>query len=118
MVRLFMATCMEADTCSVHSGDVQQDIYTGPHYPNSSTNEVSQNFVGHCGDGCLFELRSDPLEAHDVAAANPERVASMRKKLMAYEDTAFNPHRGTDDPMACELAMGKYGGFWGPFVFP
>eukprot|EP00038_Savillea_parva_P020803 m.32546 g.32546 ORF g.32546 m.32546 type:complete len:730 (-) comp4898_c0_seq1:218-2407(-) len=100
------------------TGDVQQDIYTGPHYPNSSTNEVSQNFVGHCGDGCLFELRSDPLEANDVAAANPERVASMRKKLMAYEDTAFNPHRGTDDPMACELAMGKYGGFWGPFVFP
>ena len=22
------------------TGDVQQDMYTGPHYPNSSTNEV------------------------------------------------------------------------------
>jgi len=100
------------------TGDVQQDVYTGPHYPNSSTNEISNNFVGHCSDGCLFELKSDPLEANNLAAQQPERVAAMRKKLMAYEDTAFNPHRGTDDPAACQMAMGPYGGFWGPFVFP
>lgn len=104
--------------CFHTSGDVQQDLYTGPHYPNSTTNEISNNFVGHCGDGCLFELNSDPLEANDVAAANPDRVASMRKKLMAYEDTAFNPHRGPTDPAACAIAEGEYGGFWGPFVFP
>lgn len=74
--------------------------------------------MGHCSDGCLFELRSDPLEANDVSAANPSRVAAMRTKLMGYEATAFNPHRGVDDPAACEMAEGQYGGFWGPFVFP
>jgi ABC-type uncharacterized transport system permease subunit len=145
------------------------------------TIQVSNDFVGHCSDGCLFELRADPLEANDLAAKFPERVKTMRTKLMAYvslhslyplyrlsvfssipfssiiffsplcsllilfiflnsktlfadslvafvqqslsslsryEDTAFNPHRGVDDPQACEMAMGEYGGFWGPFVFP
>ena len=28
------------------TGDVQQDCFTGPHYPNSTTDEVSANFVG------------------------------------------------------------------------
>ena len=46
--------------------------------------QVSNDFVGHCSDGCLFELRSDPLEANDVAAKFPDRVAAMRKKIMAY----------------------------------
>ena len=34
------------------TGDVEQDVYTGPHYPNASTNEISATFVGHCGNGC------------------------------------------------------------------
>lgn len=58
--------CVRAGLWKLLTGDVQQDVYMGPHYPNSSTNEVSNNFVGHCANGCLYELRSDPLEAHDV----------------------------------------------------
>jgi hypothetical protein len=42
------------------TGDVQQDMYTGPHYPNSSTNEISSNFVGHCGNGCLYNIKVGP----------------------------------------------------------
>jgi hypothetical protein len=42
------------------TGDVQQDMYTGPHYPNSSTNEISNNFVGHCGNGCLYNIKVRP----------------------------------------------------------
>jgi len=45
-------------------------------------------------------------------------VQQSLSSLSRYEDTAFNPHRGVDDPQACEMAMGEYGGFWGPFVFP
>jgi len=48
------------------------------------TIQVSNDFVGHCSDGCLFELRADPLEANDLAAKFPERVKTMRTKLMAY----------------------------------
>ena len=43
------------------TGDVQQAVYTGPHYPNKTTNEISAHFVGHCADGCLYNLRDDPL---------------------------------------------------------
>jgi hypothetical protein len=38
------------------TGDVEQDVYTGPHFPNSSTDFVSAKFVRHCQDGCLFDL--------------------------------------------------------------
>ena len=40
----------------------------------------------------------------------------MYKKLNAYESTAFNPIRGPVDPAACQMGLGKYKGFWGPFV--
>jgi hypothetical protein len=39
------------------TGDVQQDVYMGPHYPNSSTDEISATFVGHCGNGCLYNIK-------------------------------------------------------------
>jgi len=98
------------------TGDVEQDMYTGVHYPNSSTNEISNNFVGHCGNGCLYNLSKDPLESNDLAGKMPEKVKEMYEKLEHYESSAFNPNRGNTDPKACELALGKYGGFWGPFV--
>lgn len=100
------------------TGDVEQDVYTGPHYPNASTNEISANFVGHCANGCLFNLREDPLESVDLASNMPQKVAELYAKIEKYETTAFNPDRGQTDPNACAMAMDKYGGFWGPFVFP
>ena len=32
------------------TGTVEQDMVTGPAYPNRSTDEVSYDFVRHCGD--------------------------------------------------------------------
>ena len=73
-------------------------------------------YTRRCGNGCLFELRGDPLETADVAAQHPEIVATMHAKLTAYEATAYNPHRGKDDGLACEIGDSVHGGFWGPFV--
>ena len=45
-------------------GPIQQDCWTSPVYPNRSTDigcDCSVN-VRDCKDGCLFEIRSDPLE--------------------------------------------------------
>ena len=98
------------------TGDIEQAVYTGPHYPNASTNEVSADFVGHCANGCLYELRSDPLELHDVAALHPDRLRAMYARLEQEETTAFNPDRGQSDPKACGKVLGEYGGFWGPFL--
>ena len=105
------------------TGDVQQDMFTGPHYPNSSTDEVSNNFVGHCGSGCLFNLLDDPLEKHDFAhdAAHAARLQAMTARLNALAATAFNPDRGVVDPLACDKSMkpvsdGGYGDFWGWWI--
>lgn len=96
-------------------GALLQAVYTGPHFPNASTDFISEHTVGHCADGCLYELRADPSERRDLATEMPERLEAMRAKLAAYEATAFNPDRGREDPAACACALGAYGGFWGPF---
>jgi arylsulfatase I/J len=46
----------------------------------------------------------------------PSKVAELYAKIEKYETTAFNPKRGGTDPAACEAALGKYNGFWGPFI--
>ena len=63
--------------------------------------------VGHCGSGCLFDLADDPLEARDLASSLPQRVATMRTRLEALLPSAFNPLRGSVDPAACDVALGR-----------
>ena len=46
----------------------------------------------------------------------PDVLAQMQKKLQKYQETYFNPDRGSAWPGACETAINKYGGFWGPFL--
>lgn len=98
------------------TGTIEQDVYTGPHFPNRSTDFLSGRFVRHCGDGCLFDLEADPLEAIDVAHKQPQILKQMREMLERAEATAFNPHRGGVDPRACKRVHEAYAGFWGPFV--
>lgn len=98
------------------TGDERQAVQTGPTYPNASSAVDTNEWVAHCGTGCLYELRADPLEQNNLAAALPERVASMRKRLDEIAATAFDPDRGLINDMACEAALSRHGGFWGPFV--
>ena len=99
-------------------GDESQYVGTGPRYPNSSTNFDSQDpvYTKHCGGGCLFDLTKDPFEAHDVAAVFPQKVATMVRRVEELEASAFNPIRGRDDGLACQVAEHKWGDFWGPFL--
>ena len=62
---------------------------TGPHYPNASTNTDSQAaaYTKHCGNGCLYNLRADPTERDDLAAAMPDKLGLLRQKLSVYETT-------------------------------
>ena len=98
------------------TGDVEQDMFTGPHYPNKTTDEISNNFVGHCAGGCLFNVAADPQERYDLAASMPDKVAELYAMVVAHEATAFNPIRGKTDPQSCISALGEYKGFWGPFI--
>ena len=97
-------------------GMVRQAGYTGPQYPNTTHAEgilTSQN----CGDtGCLYKIKTDPEEQNNLAAAMPDVLKEMQAKLAKYQATYFNPNRGKTWPAACDMAMSKYGGFWGPFL--
>ena len=57
--------------------------------------------------GRICGLAADPAQA--------ARLARLTAKLVAYEATAFNPHRGPTDPAACKAVADEYGGFWGPW---
>uniref|UniRef100_A0A7S2IR02 Sulfatase N-terminal domain-containing protein n=1 Tax=Haptolina brevifila TaxID=156173 RepID=A0A7S2IR02_9EUKA len=100
------------------TGTIAQAVYSGPHTPNASTEagEPASYYKSLCPHGCLFELRGDPLETHDLASEHPQKRAELWTKLETAQGTAFNPDRGVRDPVACDTALHRYGGFWGPFV--
>ena len=91
-------------------------IYTGPHFPNTTTSQKTVHTLYDCGDGCLFNIREDPNEYANLATKMPDMLKMMQNKLKGYQKTYFNPDRGNTWPGACEAALNKYGGFLGPFL--
>ena len=116
---------IRADGFKLMIGETGQNIWTGPQYPNKTTNWVDNPY--HCGvpawgsqpktgkGGCLFNVFTDPTEHNDVAAANPTIVADLMQRILFWQQTAFSPNRGTADLKACDAAL-AYGGYWGPFL--
>jgi arylsulfatase I/J len=95
-------------------GPVAQNGWTGPIYPNISTNWNSGNSVEHCtNSGCLFNIFNDPTEHNEVSAQHPEIRLKLRQRIREIEATVFSPDRGTIDPEACNAAEDKYKGYWG-----
>ena len=97
------------------TGNVNFSVWTGPHSPNT-TSKGSIQVIENCGDGCLFNIKTDPDEHNNLATKMPDVLADMQTKLKKYQATYFNPDRGKKWPEACTTAMNKYGGFWGPFL--
>ena len=96
------------------TGKISHAGWTGPHYPNS-TNRVDAEM--DCKDsGCLYNIKTDPNEHVNLASKMPDVLAEMRKKLSGYQGTHFEPDRGNEWPGACDAALNKYNGFWGPFL--
>ena len=95
------------------TGDISEAGWTGPHYPNSSHHVDA---IAKCGDGCLYNIKDDPLEQHDLATELPDILKMMQSKLAKYQSTHFNPDRGSEWPGACEAAINNYGYYWGPFL--
>lgn len=93
-------------------GEVGGAVWQGPVFPNRSA--YPQQGI-HCKP-CLFQVFQDPTEQTDVAGEHPDIVADMMAELNQLQKTVWNPDRGTDDGLACQVAMDKYGGFFGPFL--
>ncbi|XP_065199150.1 arylsulfatase B-like [Sycon ciliatum] len=98
-------------------GNNGQAGWTGPQYPNSTNPRGGIDAKVACGDdGCLFNIRTDPEERTNVAALQPAILKQLQERLQAWDATAFNPDRGQQWPEACQTAIEKYGGYWGPFL--
>ena len=80
-----------------------------------------------CGaSGCLYNLTADEGETDDLARASsphppPPRIAALLARMQArlswHNASVFSPDRGAEDlASACDAALHRHGGFWGPFV--
>ena len=87
-----------------------------PFQLHATSNASDWETTVDCRHGCLFNLTSDPTETRDLASAQPATVARMLARIEAINATAFSPIRGTSDPRGCDVAVHRYGGFWGPFA--
>ena len=91
--------------------------WTGQVYPNETHPDGGITAVKHCGQsGCLYNIKTDPEERHNLAQMMPNKLNEMRTNLEKYRDSHFDPDRGGIWPGACDTALKKYGGFWGPFL--
>ena len=98
-------------------GDVKQAGWTGPQYPNMTNPHGGIEVEEHCGDGgYLYNIKEDPEERENLATKMPDILKEMQQKLAKYQTTYFDPEHGKVSPLACQTAMDKYKGFWGPFI--
>lgn len=103
-------------------GQLDMSAWTGPLFPNQTGAPVGG--IKDCGlppnGGCLFDLVSDPAEYEDVAPANSAVRSRLMNVLLEVNKTVYSPNRGKQNPLACEVADGRYkhnsGAFWGPFL--
>ena len=99
------------------TGDVAQAGWTGPQYPNLTNPAGGIKAVEHCGEGgCLYNIKEDPEERVNLATKMPDVIKEMQQKLAKYQATHFGPKHGPGQLLACQAAMNKYKGFWGPFA--
>lgn len=108
------------------TGLQNQAAHSAPLSPNSTENASlsfspgsPDEFAVDCGDrGCLFELIADEGEG-ERREAWPESakvLQAMHARLREMRASALVVEPGAIDEGACEVALGQYGGFWGPFA--
>lgn len=102
------------------SGSQQKGGWHSQKSPGKS--EAGQNGMPtlDCGDeGCLFDLTLDPSERNNLAGQSSysEQHDQLKALIKPYKQTVFLPNRGSSsDDKACTKAMGKYNGWWGPWI--
>jgi arylsulfatase B len=94
---------IRADGYKVIWGLVIEDAWTGPLYPNATT-QWCDTCPLDCGTidapKCLFNVFDDPTEHVNLAASHPAIVASMSARLKELTKTVFAPDRGVPDTKA------------------
>ena len=98
-------------------GTIVRAGWTGPQYPNQTNPNGGIAAIRDCGiNGCLYNIKDDPEERNDISGDMPNIMKLMYLAIEEYQQTHFNPDRGSPSNLACDKALGKYDGFWGPFL--
>ena len=102
----------------------QYCFWMGPRYPNASTTHKDDKACNPCGaTGCLYNIKTDEGEHHDLAATMPEMAAKLLARAQELDLTAIEVVMGAgwrgsnNKSLSCD-DMHNYGGFWGPDLFP
>ena len=99
---------------------IDQDVLTGPSWPNTSSHLMPLTHVRVCGrkpeQGCLFQLQADEYEEHSLAAQNTTLFAAMLARVDRLQEGVYSPKRGPKDKAACTMAQTRYSGYWGPWL--
>lgn len=113
-----VANYEEGSLLKIITQESRMDVYQGPVYPNASTVVDPTKSRSNCGlGGCLYDLRADPGEHVNLADQRPQDLKDLQLLVTAADLTVYNPDRGDgNEDIACPLALGKYGGFWGPYL--
>ena len=103
---------IRADGYKILYGNVIENAWTGPFYPNSTTNWCDTCPLD-CGTidapTCLFNVFDDPTEHNEISKSNPSIVADMTKRLKELTATLFAPDRGAADTVdACKAGQDGY----------
>lgn len=61
---------------------------------------------------CLYHIRSDPCEYHNIAASNPHQLHMVLDRLSVYRKSMVAPRNKPNDPRGDPE---KHGGVWTPW---
>jgi len=95
----------------------RQSFWQGPEFPNASGygKFTDPALNKHCGDGCLYNILSDPTEQVDQAAAQPTVLAAMQKRLDELRPSHYQPP-SSEQTQACQAQVKANGNIYGPWL--
>ena len=104
----------------VKAFNIDQDMTTGPFYPNATRNLHLNPFLRVCNrdpfdGGCLYNVYDDPSESSNLASQYPDIFVDMLARIDELQLGVFSPSRGHQSPLACRAALGRHN-YWGPFA--
>jgi hypothetical protein len=86
-------------------------------YPNSSTRfDVDDVEKYGCAKGCLFNIRRDPEERHNLYLEEKDVVRRLEGRLAELQASVYQT--GVDGESDCEnpaVVMRRQDGYYGPF---
>ena len=93
--------------------------YQGPEFPNASSapygSFADKSLLHFCIPACLYNIKTDPTEQHNVALTHPVKVVEMSRRLAELRKTRFEMESKTDYE-GCGTQVKRNGNFFGPWA--